>query len=121
MSDIIKPSVLIVEGILKDVVMKKAIVTSSSSTPAKEPANLLKEPPPPPRKSKSNIFENTGELCAENNRSSSKHRDHSEYLKLEKDYSHRPRVPGMDWAECPWAHPDDSLFTSSDDVNVKKP
>ena len=83
MSDIIKPSVLIVEGILKDVVMKKAIVTSSS-TPARESANLLKEPPPPPRKSKSNIFENTGELCAEDNRSSFKHRDHSEFLKLEK-------------------------------------
>ena len=117
MTDIIKPSVLIVEGILKDVVMKKAIVTSTPSTPVRETANLLKEPPPPPRKSKSNIFENTGELCAEN-RSSSAHRDHSEYLWLDKDYSHRPRVPGMDWAECPWADPDDSLFPSSD-ANVK--
>ena len=115
MNDIIKPSVLIVEGTLKDIVMKKAIETSS--TPARETANLLKEPPPPPRKSKSDIFENTGELFAEN-RSSSKHRDHSEFLKLEKDYSHRPRVPGMDWAECPWANPDDSLLPSSD-VNVK--
>ena len=38
MSEIIKPSVLIVEGILKDVVMKKAIVTSSTP-PARETAN----------------------------------------------------------------------------------
>ena len=68
-------------------------------------------------------------------------RDHSEYLVLREDYSHRPRkgshfyclrtlqtlcytpikcwsksmtfrVPGMDWAECPWADPDDSLFVN---------
>ena len=49
MTDIIKPSVRIVEGILKDVVMKKAIVVSTPSTPERETSNLLKEPPPPPR------------------------------------------------------------------------
>jgi len=32
------------------------------------------------------------------------------YLELKEDYSHRPCVPGMDWAECEWADPDDSLF-----------
>ena len=32
------------------------------------------------------------------------------YLALREDYSNRPNVPGMDWAECEWADPDDSLF-----------
>lgn len=118
MGDIIKPPVLVIEGILKDV-MKKAIVTSSTQDKDTANGNALTVPPATDvaRKSKSDIFENTGELCSEKSYSSN-HRDQSEYLKLEKDYSHRPRVPGMDWAECPWAHPDDSLFPSSDD-NVK--
>ena len=117
MRDIIKPPVLVIESMKKEDVMKKAIVTTS--THDKDTTNALTVPPATDiaRKSKSDIFENTGELCSENS-SGSKHRDHSEYLQLEKDYSHRPRVPGMDWAECPWAHPDDSLFPSSDD-NVK--
>ena len=99
----------IIENILRDVVTKK---TSLSSTPVKEARNLLKvQAPMKAPRSKSDIFENTREFCTQD-------RDHSQYTKLDQDYSHRPRVPGMDWAECPWAHPDDSLFPSSD-FNVK--
>ena len=101
----------IIDNLLKDVVRKE---TSLTTIPINK--NLLNMPVPgAPRKSKSDIFENTQEFISE---SIPKHRDHSEYLKLEQDYSHRPRVWGMDWAECPWAHPDDSLFPSSD-ANVK--
>ena len=77
MGVIIKPPVLVIEGILKDV-MKKAIVTSS--TQDKDTANALTVPTATDvaRKSKSDIFENTGELCSENS-SGSKHRYHSEY------------------------------------------
>ena len=65
MGDIIKPPVLVIEGILKDV-MKKAIVTSS--TQDKDTANALTVPTATDvaRKSKSDIFESTGELCSEN-------------------------------------------------------
>jgi len=30
--------------------------------------------------------------------------------KLIRDYSARPNLTGMDWANCSWADPDDSLF-----------
>ena len=47
-----------------------------------------------------------------------KSRNHAEYLVLKSDYSHRPNVEGMDWANCSWADPDDSLspVSSKDDV-----
>ena len=78
MRDIIKPPVLVIDGMKKKDVMKKAIVTSS--TQEKDTTNALTVPPATDiaRKSKSDIFENTGELCSENS-SGSKHRDQSEY------------------------------------------
>ena len=33
-------------------------------------------------------------------------RDHSEYLRLEQDYSHRPRRDDIDWSMLDWIHPD---------------
>ena len=102
----------IIDNMLKDVVRKEASVTT---TPVNK--NLLNiSVPGAPRKSKSDIFEITQEFISE---SIPKHRDHSEYLVLEQDYSHRPRVRGMDWAECPWAHPDDSLLFPRFGVSVK--
>ena len=32
------------------------------------------------------------------------------YLTLREDYSSRPNIIDMDWANCSWADPDDSLF-----------
>ena len=102
----------IIDNMLKDVVRKEASVTT---TPVNK--NLLNiSVPGAPRKSKSDIFENTQEFISD---PIPKHRDHREYLALEQDYSHRPNVKGMDWAECPWAHPDDSLLYPSIGVNAK--
>ena len=36
----------------------------------------------------------------------------SYYLALREDYSSRPNVTDMDWANCSWADPHDSLFPS---------
>ena len=33
-------------------------------------------------------------------------RDHSEYCQLRSDYSHRPRIEGLDWANLSWTDPD---------------
>ena len=108
----------IIRSLLKDIV-DTAIV---ASTPGRQSDHLLRLPvPEDSRRSKSDIFETTlegprkkvsGKYSQEFVSYVPKERDHSEYIKLEKDYSHRPNVRGMDWAECPWAHPDQSLFPS---------
>ena len=46
--------------------------------------------------------------------SESRQRDHSEYLQLRSDYSHRPRIEGLDWANLSWTDPDQCWPPDSD-------
>ena len=44
-------------------------------------------------------------------------RSRPDYVMEERDFSLVPYIPGMDWANCSWANPWDSLYpanTSSD-------
>ena len=65
------------------------------------------------RLSNKDMFDHSDSEC---NDVGQKNRNHEEYLLLKSDYSHRPNVEGMDWADCSWADPDDSLYpdTSKD-------
>ena len=137
-----------VSKILLDVMDKVAEISGASGEGGQlEPGGM---------KSNADMFDTTAASTSTSTTSSSsaasspapghgggaRERDHSEYLVLREDYSHRPRkgshfyclrnlqtfdvtlpldvgsksmtfrVPGMDWAECPWADPDDSLFVN---------
>ena len=45
-----------------------------------------------------------------------KSRTSRENYKMEqRDFSKRPNIPGMDWADCSWADPEDSLYPDNTD------
>ena len=60
------------------------------------------------------MFEIILELVGEVLSAGSEKRRRGDYQMEERDFTKIPNIPDMDWADCSWADPEDSLYPDSD-------